>query len=464
MNKTIYTYRHLANIILEASTPLAIGTGRKDIITDSLVATDVNGFPYIPGTSLAGVIRHTLEEFTDKATIDQLFGFQDTKGENDKGSCFIFSEGKLIGANGDVLDGLINVESTTFNNAYRSLPIRQHVRINHKGTGAENGKFDEQIVYKGSRFCFEIELVSDKEHDDLFDLVLNILHLGTFQLGSGTRCGFGHMKVIKCKTKHYNLNNPDDLTNYINKSSRLKIEKDWDDWKNGTLDFLEQKWIKYDIDLKAKDFFLFAGVTGDNEADMIPVKENVVEWNDNKGNISERSYFLIPATSIKGALAHRTAYYYNKANGIYADTIAPEACEAHIGSNNNAVRDLFGLAINDAIKEDGQRGNVILHDVYIQSLNEYKFNHVCIDRFTGGNMQGFLFNEKTTYTYNDENTFSMTIYVNRKVDDKSIDAFENALIDLCMGMLPLGGNVNKGHGIFNGNIKKDNCKFDLTTK
>ncbi|MBS4039204.1 MAG: hypothetical protein KGZ81_01250, partial [Flavobacteriales bacterium] len=59
----------LAQIIIEAKTPLAVGTGDKNVITDQPVSLDVNGLPYIPATSIAGVIRHLM---SDKLSKDQL--------------------------------------------------------------------------------------------------------------------------------------------------------------------------------------------------------------------------------------------------------------------------------------------------------------------------------------------------------------------------------------------------------
>jgi hypothetical protein len=37
------------------------------------------------------------------------------------------------------------------------------------------------------------------------------------------------------------------------------------------------------------------------------------------------------------------------------------------------------------------------------------------------------------------------------------EAFENTLDDLCSGMLPLGGKVNRGHGVFEGSWTKEGC-------
>ena len=59
-------YRFLAKIIIEAKSPLNIGSGNKGIKSDSLVLRDVNGLPFIPGTTIAGLLRHTLGKDEEK--------------------------------------------------------------------------------------------------------------------------------------------------------------------------------------------------------------------------------------------------------------------------------------------------------------------------------------------------------------------------------------------------------------
>ena len=97
-------------------------------------------------------------------------------------------------------------------------------------------------------------------------------------------------------------------------------------------------------------------------------------------------------------------------------------------------------------------------------------NHVAIDRFTGGAIDGALFAEKTAYWHSDQQD-DYPLKMNILVDDANIkkainkhnencakkisfddvcNAFDAALADLCEGRLPLGGGVNRGHGIFNG--------------
>ena len=144
-----YPYRYLARIIMEAETPLAIGSDERDVMTDRLVTTDVNGLPYIPGTSLTGVLRQSLVKSGESA-VDELFGYQ--KRDDGQGSRIILSSAQMIGKEGNVTDGIqdIDFEKDTFYENFMNLPIRQHVRMTHKGAAEPHGKFDEQVVYKGA--------------------------------------------------------------------------------------------------------------------------------------------------------------------------------------------------------------------------------------------------------------------------------------------------------------------------
>ena len=152
---TKYTHRFLARFVIEAKTPLAVGSGEKDIITDALVATDVNGLPYIPGTAIAGVVRSMLKQ--KGVNTDDFFGFQN--GDKGEGSQIIFTEAKILNSKGDVMDGMkLDACSDSLLEHYKALPIRQHARINEKGVTVKTGKFDEQVVFAGTRFCFELEI------------------------------------------------------------------------------------------------------------------------------------------------------------------------------------------------------------------------------------------------------------------------------------------------------------------
>ena len=437
---TKYKYRMIARVTLEAASPLAVGSGEKNIITDAPVARDINGVPYIPGTSLVGIIRHSLE---DAKAIDHLFGFQ--KGDKGEGSKVIVSDALLVGSNGKVIDGLEQSEPDSFLKLFEVLPIRQHVRITEKGVGAEHGKFDEQVAYKGTRFVFEMELLSETADEDNIHTLLNIVSSPTFRIGSGTRNGFGTMKVVSIKYASYDLTNEKELDAYLKKSSSLS--EVWNDAEEiKPKDMQGGSWIKYTLRLKPADFFLFSSGFGDEDADITPVKENYIDWTEGMPKMKEATS-LIPATSIKGAIVHRTTYYWNRLANKFVDTH-----EAIASEKNPATIAIFGTTL-DADEINPSRGHAIFSDVFLHTKEHKVLPHIKIDKFTGGVQDGALFQEKVSTPDHEE--FIEEIYVekNALADSTIRTSFEKSLQDICDGLLPLGGGTNRGHGIFTGSLK-----------
>lgn len=474
IQKTIYTHRLLAKVVLQAETPLAISSGEKNVLTDAPVMLDANGLPYIPATSIAGIIRHTIGD--EKAK--QFFGYQTLGVDRDgEGSKIIFSSAHIIGEQGEVIDGLQNIDfKSNYYKHFNVLPIRQHVRINSAGTAEDGGKFDEQIIYKGTRFCFEIEMVASDnsinmldqetdqlEHDNkLFDNVLNQLSYNTFRVGGGSRSGFGSVSVVSYKKAVLNLTTPAEMKLYLKKSSFLSDNEFWAEYaSNTTTEIKSPSWTVYKLQLIPENFFLFGSGFGNDNADMTPVKESVIEWDNNNiphFNKKEEKHILFPASSIKGALTHRVAFYYNKFNNIVADTLSVSDMKQHIGKNNKAIKQLFGSEGGKNPEENAIPGNIILSDIIMKPCTKSKtkiLNHVSIDRFTGGATPGALFSEEVIYK--DGQMFEFTILVKKSISlDKQVEkALEKALQDVCCCMLPLGGGTNRGNGCFTGNIKKD---------
>ena len=88
-----------------------------------------------------------------------------------------------------------------------------------------------------------------------------------------------------------------------------------------------------------------------------------------------------------------------------------------------------------------------------EAITEKLFNHVAIDRYTGGAKAGALFNEKAA-AVKDNTGINLDVYVNKTIlsDSKITSAWEATLNDLIEGRLPLGGKTNYGYGIFTGQI------------
>lgn len=457
-----YTYRHIVRMTVEAATPLAVGTGKgSDILTDAPVAKDVNGLPYIPATSIAGVLRHAMG-YVDNKTDGNPFGYIDGADNDDSGhgSDIIFTDAVMVGKDGKALDGIQNIDwDDEFYRAFQDLPIRQHVRINDKGTAENNGKFDNEVVYKGTRFVFEIELVSDNDNDNHIEKAIEHLRYCTLRIGGGTRKGYGRLNVVKCQQASLNLAKPEDLEKYLKKSSSLAEE--WAGFTeiSETESLDDSKWTHYQLKLKPLDFFMFGSGMGDSDADNVYVSELVVSQGE---SIDNNKRVLIPGSSVKGAIAHRTAYHYNKIKKRFAGEQKPEDIT---GCNNEAVAAIFGKADGDKFT----RGRILIDDIIKGQVKAEAdadagekatptaktFFHNKIDQFTGGTMDGALFQEKVIYDKDAEYTFDIYVETDA-LKDEVVNAFEQSLRDICTGLLPLGGITNRGNGIFTGTATKDN--------
>lgn len=413
--------RYIAHITIEAQTPLKVGSNASDFLQDSPIQKDWNSLPMILGTSIAGVLR---KDF-DKNSVDDIFG-------NENGSKVIISNALLVDENGKVYEELL-LKKSPFLEHFETVPQREHTAITEKGVAKESSKFDEEILYKGTRLKFSIELIEESEK--VFQDILALLGSSSFRIGGGSTKGFGKVKVIEIQTQSF------DKESYITYSSSLNH-------KLSNIYTLKPHNSKehtiYTLKITPDDFFMFGSGFGDDEADQTPVYEKIVDYE--RAKLSE-NMILFPASSLKGALAHRTTYHYNLQEKLF------------IGNEDakKRIKELFGEAKNSKDKIEGSKGKIFFSDVFQKNKNKIKtFDHVAIDRFTGGALDGALFQEKTI-AQKDE--FEIDIVVENGIEENYIIAFESSLRDVCSGMLSLGGATTKGHGIFSGEVYRDGVKL-----
>lgn len=440
----MHTHRYIARFIIEAETPLFIGSGQASLLKDALVQKDCNGFPMINGTSLAGVLRHSL---ASNEWIDRVFGF--AEGNKGSGSLLKVSSAYMILNDFKVSEGILNEIDSELINRFNNLPTRQHVRLTDKGVAADKGLFDNELVYKGVRFIFELELRGTEKDKVHWNSIIGQVQGPTFRIGSGTRNGYGSLKVVSVFNHTYNLNDKNEFISYVNFNPSFNSKLKFDDLSQSYIE--ENALTKYSLKLKPDSFFIFSEGFGDEEADNRPLEEDVVVYVNDKIKFEKQT--IVPASSIKGAISHRTAFYYNRLKNQFADE-----GKGKVGIENEAVATLFGKAGQDSSNKlvDAQAGLVFINDFYYSNdkvANNKIFNHVAIDRFTGGAMDGALFSEKVTNILG--NDFDFDIFVNYHENDDIIKSIELALCDICKGLLPLGGMTTKGHGMFTGSLYKN---------
>ncbi len=431
----------IAHITFEAKTALKIGSKNADFLQDSPIQKDWNGLPMILGTSLTGVLR---KEFEDEIA-------KNIFGTGDLGSKTIISNALILNEKKEVTESLLlDSKKSDFLQKFIVLPIREHNAMNDKGVTIKNAKFDEEVIYKGTRFKFSIEMLNENVNDkNNFFQLLDLLSKDSFRIGAGSSKGFGQIKVIEITYDEFDVNSDE----YVNLSNSLNINTKLSE-THKIKEFDDEKYIKYKLILTPDDFFMFGSGFGDDEADMTPVFEDIVDY-EKQDLIKEK--VLIPASSVKGAISHRTTYHYNLINKNFIKENGENKAEV--------VETIFGSKKDK--EKDSFKGNILISDVYLDktsSKDTKVFDHVSIDRFTGGAIDSALFQEKTIAS---KETFTLEILINKeKVEVKendegkiALEAFEKALKDITTGMLSLGGATTKGHGIFSGKVLKNGVEI-----
>ena len=456
---TPYTHRYVLRAVIQFTAPFLIGAGREGDIADAVFVADANGLPAIPGSSLAGVLRSAFRAAGHGANEeDLLFGYQN--GKAGAGSKLTVSWGCIHDSHNRPVEGIVkpqDLDDPVLAKAMSPM-IRDHVRISHRGASdAEgHGKFDEQAVCAGHRFTFELELRGDKTDQSLWNKLLAVVADPALRLGGKTRRGFGVFVFDSVKSRVYDLHCDFDAYRQHPVSLALPSPCLPDLSKMPAAAEFAPDSIR--LTLKPHGYWMFGGgydlpdVPG--EADMAPVRDCRVEWKDNAGRIVE-DLLVIPATGLKGALAHRVAFHYNALTGVFADSLAEKRPEDVTAQNNLAVRELFGYCKGkqeDGAEETGQRGRVLLNDLYLSAESPSQLvHHVGIDRFTGGARDQVLFCERPLWQ---GEPLEVTIQVvdARKLEGKSRQALRLAVQDLTEGRLQVGAGAGRGLGYFTGTV------------
>lgn len=433
---------YISRFIIEAETALSTSSGEETMVRDQLILKDMNGFPFISGESITGVLRSLLKEHID---IISLFGSKSDQDDGE-GSNIKLSHAHMILNNSkdkfEISDTLISDKKyKTLKSKFKHLPLRTHTAINHRGAADKEKRalYDNEVVYKGTQFIFELSLELKEQKDEDWNRIRSAVYSELFRLGGNTRSGLGKLKVIKEWSKCYNLSNEVLFNEYCELDARL-TSVSLNDFANEIPSEPDNlNYTSYKLDLKPQNHFIFGGSSGYEDADRESIREEIINYYN--GDIEFKQSYVIPGSSVKGGLAHRFAYYSNKSNKFFADKFKSiDEFKKYANKRNDSVIKLFGT---EKSKETGQQGRVIIDDIYIDiaHIETQRANHVAIDRFTGGALEGRLFDEVVIKS----KIIQLNILVLESQENNNL---KQAIQDIENGMLPLGGMTTKGYGFF----------------
>jgi CRISPR/Cas system CSM-associated protein Csm3 (group 7 of RAMP superfamily) len=456
MNRNEHSRLFLARVVLEAVTPLSLTTGTPDHVFDTALARDANGLPAIPGSSLAGVLRHLWWDEHGEDSMAALFGYQ--KRSEGQPSRLQLSWGHLLDSRGRAAEGLLlgeagrkRLQDPLYAAALAQAeePVfRNRVRITHRGAAADEARLDRAVLPAGNRFALELRLwARPGEGEEEWNRLLGLLAHPGFRLGGATRAGLGRMKACSVHQRFFDLEKADDAGAFCQLARSLDST---DGLQPHQPEAAASGWLEGTLELEARGLWRIG--QGDTPlaggharpADLLPVVEERILWENGRGRRGP-VFALMPGSSLKGALAHRMAFHLRRLSGQWAaDDNRDERLEA--------LESLLGV-----VKEEsggGSAGLLFVDDASLPTdeVKIARLMHNAIDRFTGGVRDRVL--------YEEESLFGGTVRVNlalhrvRLGDDQTLvrKALAAAIGDLAEGRLGLGSRSTTGNGFFEGRL------------
>ncbi len=448
---------HLVRVTLEALSPLscAAGQGQEG---DVALVRDANGLPMIPGATLQGLLRTCL---ADRALRDELFGFE--KGKDTVRAKLAFSNALVHGSDNVAVAFPAKMGDPLLEKLAEEAPVkRDHVRLDDRHGAVKGGKFDRAAVPAGARFSFEVLLRGSEDEKDKLAAALSGLKHPLFRIGGSGRRGYGRVEVheanwaffladqaeefrilrAKPLSLHANLV-PLDLRadgQVLTVSIALKPVQPWrtgqgpaaHGWhtRRENKHFTSPEKPKPDPRQKA--------------VDLVPVREPSIVWQDTNQRWQEPSRdnkvgYVLPASGVRGPLLHRTVFHWNLLRGNFADANTDGA--KLLREAREALNGLFGFVRDGKPAGDeavARASPLFIDDVPLKVSSVEAVDHIRIDRFTGGVVQGALYSQELVETARLDLAIRIDAGRAGELDGDIRKAFLSALRDLAEGRLALG--------------------------
>lgn len=424
---------YLARVAIETLSPLSLRTG-ADASSDLNIATDANGLPVLPGTVLAGACQRVSAQRTTACAVPA------------------FTWGHIHDSRNVPVDGLDSErhwQRDPLLAAFflRDLPRRGHIRLGDRSSALQRARSERPALPPGHRFTFEMALrgPDGPELAACWEDWKAALASEDLRLGGAASAGCGRIRVERHAEARFDLRVAADFHAHARHPRRLDQPSAILRERPPAARTGGQGWLRLELLLAAEDFWRCGG--GDTPllhcggmGDALPYTGERILWAGGQGRIV-RHRVVLPASAIKGALAHRTAFHFNRLTG------------GGEGDGNPAVRHLFGHV--DAAGGSAQAGGLRIDDVAIDDPVPARLIHNSLDRFTGGVREGVLFTEEALFGQSLPVHLRMARPTWETATQSIRRAFRAAVDDLLQGRLSLGAAGSRGLGYFEGRVVRD---------
>lgn len=423
---------------VELKSPLRIGCGYDDGITDLLVLKSADGRPLVPATSLAGVLRQQIRELYDERLADFCFGQIDDSKK----------------AKAEIGQSRIYVDDLILDIAGEGYLHRDGVAIDdYTGIGIDGAKFDYEAVDRGASGTLQMEITlraADIEEaqaldsrvfrhpdaadfwDDFNKTLADILYTG-IHVGSLTAKGFGLLTSASEEVPFYtfDFSKPGEFYKWLDyldagQQTDYQLPDSSASYRPERVQYPEDTLVM-DLQFGLKSSLLVRDYNAGGQSDSSVISVQMKNHDD----------FVIPGTTIKGVIRHRAQHLLRQ---IFPDS----------EHSQDFINHLMGYA-NES-KGVGQQSHLMVHEAYIPSsqVRLHKQTRNRIDRLTGGTIEGALFSEDPIWRNKD---FSAPVHFKwrvKKCQDREAGLLFLVMRDLWMGNVPIGGGAAIGRGVLQG--------------
>ena len=424
------TGKFLIRGILKTESPLMIGCGKSDLSGIDILLDKKEHRPFIPGSSLAGVVRHALLDFCNQEDVSRLFGlsYEETQSVTDK----------------------TQMSQIYFGDAYvtgdYTVRVRDSVRINSRTAAAsDQGKFDYEVIESGAEFPIGIEVSIRKSIESSFvigmcRLIFSLFDSQHIRIGAKTNAGFGRFNLKKFSYMYLDFKKPQDVKTWLTRSYDNDFHAGWlttfpDSGKQ------EDKSIRE----KGNDSFLFQGIFSISNSLMVRSYDQLEGYENCDAvmmTAGSDETAIIPGPSLRGAFRHHAEKIFN--------TFHP--------GHKKQFEQMFGIVETDfdsnttVEKTRKIKSKIRVEEQRVENQLSKLLTRNRINRFTGGTLETALFSIAPLWGGG-----SGAIHL--EISAKCLDRWEAGLLvltikDFWFGVAAVGGNQSIGSGFLSGQTGK----------
>lgn len=431
----------IINCKLRTESPLLIGSGQDDGLTDILLLKDKQGRPFIPGTALAGVLRSEMAGIYGEAAADSLFG--NLAADDGRQSMLCVSD-VLLESKGIVIRDGVAVDELT-------------------GVAKTGAKFDYEALERGAEGTVLLELTVRKAflnkslpgfsyQHNLFaakgdcwgELAASLADLLTsgIKLGAMTSKGYGKVAAAEpARVCDFDFGKHQAAAKWLQYLENEKLPGAFYVTSGKAARSAADFYLSVDCSLQGGLLVRDADVSEEQKA------ENIVAV-----QLKSCDDYVIPGTSWKGVLRHKA---YKILLALTHNNVAKveELQNACLGYARDGAGD---------VRSGGKKSRLIVEETYIKksALLPKKHSRNRIDRFTGSTVDTALFTDEPVWQQEKDR-----VPIKLRACMKNCTQAEAGLMLLLLKDLWLGNiNVGSGKGSGRGVLRGSHCEISYQGK